>query len=378
MPTRGPAEEALESGDAPVTSTLSLVFWAFVAAILLAQIFGLAIYFRHHGIVYNILHGFPSTFVLAGKLVVIAAALRIAMYFRLRLPKPSYRENGWHVPVLIAIELAVIISVFALTTYAYSWPKVMIPALNPRIWDELLIKIDSVLCFGINPNEFLLTVFEGAPPLISRMLDRFYHSFVIVQGAITAWFVTEPQMRRRIVFGASVTTLWILGTWSYVIMPALGPVYVFEDFLPRIATVFSDTAASQVALLQNYQMVQRIIVGEPGMIAPHLGIAAMPSLHVAVQFFLFLWARFIGSRLSLLLLATTTLTLFGSIATGWHYLIDGLAGLVLAIATFGIGVLLTRLLDTLEISRQKKSLTAGKSTSTRPNISQNSPDDEAP
>lgn len=132
-------------------------------------------------------------------------------------------------------------------------------------------------------------------------------------------------------------------------MPALGPVYAFEGYLLRIAAMFPTNAATQAALLTNYDAVHRLMAGEDAMIVPHLGIAAMPSLHVAVHFFLFLWARRIGSRLSPLLLGMTMLTFIGSMATGWHYLIDGLIGLVLAAAVFGAGLLFSRFIDTLSV-----------------------------
>ena len=45
------------------------------------------------------------------------------------------------------------------------------------------------------------------------------------------------------------------------------------------------------------------MAGEPATVIPYMGIAAMPSLHVAAHFFLFLWARFVDSRLRNLLLA---------------------------------------------------------------------------
>jgi membrane-associated phospholipid phosphatase len=40
----------------------------------------------------------------------------------------------------------------------------------------------------------------------------------------------------------------------------------------------------------------------------------------------------------------STLTLIASVATGWHYLVDGLAGLVLAAVVFALAVVIYRTL----------------------------------
>lgn len=63
---------------------------------------------------------------------------------------------------------------------------------------------------------------------------------------------------------------------------------------------------------------------------PVMGVAAMPSLHVGAHFLFFLWARRYERRLALLLALATGLTLFASVLTGWHYAVDGYAGMLLA------------------------------------------------
>jgi hypothetical protein len=228
--------------------------------------------------------------------------------------------------------------------FACFWPKVMLPVVNPKLWDEALIGIDTALFLGINPNEFFLTVFEGAPHAVNWLLDHHYAWFIFSQGLATAWFLADPRPQRRIAFGSSVILLWILGTYSYLILPALGPVFVFEGFLPRVNAIFPMNAGTQVALLNNYESVRLLMAGEPAHVVPFLGIAAMPSLHVAAHFFLFLWARFVDSPLRYPLLAMSTLTLIGSVATGWHYLVDGLAGMVLAAVMFALAVAIHRTL----------------------------------
>ena len=327
-----------------MTSIGVLLFWAALAAGLLAHILGFMLFLRRQGYGVDPLNGFSSSVQFVTYMVLATVVLRCVVFRWFSADAGPGLPRGWRDRTFSGVEVAAIIVVFSLTGYACAWPKVMIPALNPRLWDEALIGIDTALCLGINPNEFLLTVFEGAPRFVTWTLDHHYALFIFSQGLASAWFLTDLRPWRLIAFGASVTLLWLVGTWSYLVLPALGPVYVFEGFLPRIAAIFPMNAGTQVALLQNYESVHRAMAGEPTAVISYMGIAAMPSLHVAAHFFLFLWARLVNSRLRNLLLAMSVLTLIGSVATGWHYLVDGLAGLVLAAGVFAVAVVILRVL----------------------------------
>ncbi len=234
------------------------------------------------------------------------------------------------------------LTVAALTVLisAYTWGKLMIPHLNPRLWDGALAALDRALCLGVNPNEVAFTIFAEGPRWTALALDRYYAAFVPTMLAGAAWFLTDTPARRR-AFLAGFATLWSTGLWLYIAVPALGPAFAFRDFLTRIPGVFPLAAAAQEALMANYMRVLDLGSGPRTLIAPTLGIAAVPSLHVALHFFLFLWALHLGSRLRTPFLVMTILTFLGSVATEWHYLVDGLAGLLLAglAATLSVAVL---------------------------------------
>ncbi len=250
-----PVATAPSDGDLsqknPVTSIASLLFWAALAAGLLAHIFGFMLFLRRQGYGVDPLNGFSSSVQFVSYMVLAAVVLRCVVFRWFPADNGPGLPTGWRDRTFSGVEVAAIIVVFSLTGFACAWPKVMIPALNPRLWDEALIGIDTALCLGINPNEFLLTVFEGAPRFVTWTLDHHYALFIFSQGLASAWFLTDPRPRLRIAFGASVTVLWLVGTWSYLVLPALGPVYVFEGFLPRIAAIFPMNAGTQVALLQE-------------------------------------------------------------------------------------------------------------------------------
>ena len=334
-----------EYHSASTTLGWRLSFWIAIATVLLIQIVGLAAFLRHQEIFYNAFYGFGMTILHIGGNVTAALGLRFILHRWFEKSTTSRSLIQGRSYAALGLETGAIILVLTLTWYAYSWPKVMVPILNPGLWDGVLARLDAALCFGVNPNEFLLTIFEGAPLAVNRIVDWYYGLFVLSQGALTAWFVTDPRANKRIAFGSAFILLWVLGAWSYVAMPALGPVYVFEDYFQRVVTIFPANAATQTALLTNYDAVCGLIAGKDALIMPHLGIAAMPSLHVAANFFFYLWSCFAGSRLRLPLFAMATLTFITSVAICWHYLIDGLAGMAFAGAAFGTGVVINRILD---------------------------------
>ena len=136
----------------------------------------------------------------------------------------------------------------------------------------------------------------------------------------------------------------MIGTWCYVAVPALGPAYFFEDLPQRLWAIFPAAAQGQAALYANYTAVKGLAGGEETLIVPHFGIAAMPSLHVGVQLFLYFWSVYAKSRLRPVFLAMALLTFVGSVATGWHYVVDGLAGALVAAVAFCLAVAAAKLL----------------------------------
>jgi hypothetical protein len=160
-------------------------------------------------------------------------------------------------------------------TYAYFWLKVSVPLVNPRLFDGKLWQLDRLLHLGLSPSIFATSLLAGTPPL--------------------GFFYASPD-----VFAA-----------THAEMPK--------------------AAAAQEALLDNYRQV---IAGREGgtlrSFNPTRGVAALPSLHVGLHWLLFLWAWGQEREQRVVWLIATGLTFLASVATGWHYALDGYAGIALA------------------------------------------------
>jgi membrane-associated phospholipid phosphatase len=152
--------------------------------------------------------------------------------------------------------------------------------------------------------------------------------------SIVPSFITSmPERRVRIAFVNSNTLLWLVGAWLYVAIPSLGPAYSFPAVWLPLAPVLTHTQFAQHLLIENYAAVRSSMRTSVKPINIFFGVAAFPSLHVGFQVLTFLWMRRL-TRWGVVFGVLTFLALIGSIVTGWHYLIDGIAGGLLAWACY--------------------------------------------
>ena len=226
--------------------------------------------------------------------------------------------------MISSVRLAVF---WTLALHVYFWIKLLVPILNPRSFDAALWNLDRTIFFGMSPNIFFLNLFS-APALI-RLMDWIYANLFFAAVVLSfPFFTTMTSERIRFAYATSGAVLWIGGSWMYLAVPSLGPAFRYPDVWGDVFRLFHESRYWQYRLLQNYFMVVDL---RHGVINPKLdimlGVAAFPSMHVAFQTFVALWVRRFSPRVSLFFFLLLTATFLGSIITGWHYLIDSLAGL---------------------------------------------------
>jgi hypothetical protein len=212
----------------------------------------------------------------------------------------------------------------AWTSYTYGCIKLLIPVGHPRLFDQELWNLDARLFFGFSPNVFFLSIFSH--PLVLKAIDWTYANIFLASLWISSiYFLSAPNRRLRIAFMSSNAALWLTGAWLYMLVPSLGPAYRFPDVWLPLSASLGRTQFLQRLLMTNYQSA---LHGGPANLL--YGVAAFPSLHVGFVTLVFLWMRRL-ERWGAVLFGTLTLLIFiGSVVTGWHYLVDSIAGLVLA------------------------------------------------
>ena len=111
------------------------------------------------------------------------------------------------------------------------------------------------------------------------------------------------------------------------------PAYRFPEIWLPLAPYLKHTQQVQRLLIANYRAVQISLRAGSEPINIFFGVAAFPSLHVGFQVLAFFWMHRLtrwGTVFALLAL----FTFIGSVVTGWHYVIDGVAGGLLAWACY--------------------------------------------
>jgi len=235
------------------------------------------------------------------------------------------------------LDLLRFLAALGLTSYVYSWLKLALPLLRPDVlYDEGLFRLETALHFGVNPGRFLQSLFPY--PAFWRVLGAYYGAFILTVIAGVGWFGATLSSRDRARFAAGFSLLWVLGSWFYLAVPSLGPCYVLKDDYQDVRAAMPAQSATMDLLFAHYGRVRAFHRHPEGTdISPYLGIAAMPSLHVAAQAFLMFFARKRSRALFLLYAVLTAITFFTAVVSGWHYAIDGYAALLLAWVAFAAG-----------------------------------------
>jgi hypothetical protein len=227
------------------------------------------------------------------------------------------------------LEFAVAMIVVNATIMVFVNLKQFIPALNERLYDSPLWRLDAWLHFGVDPA---VTATELAARYgLLPWLDRAYLLFYPAQVAVPLLFlVAKPLRPLRGRFFFAFCLLWMVGGLMYVVWPTLGPVYyrasrfVWLDEAPYAQYL-------QDLLMKDYVRFR----ADPSYYTVKLyqGVAALPSLHVGVLALFAIAARR-WRMLAIALWLLTAVTFIGSLALGWHYAIDGYAGVLLAAAVW--------------------------------------------
>ena len=216
--------------------------------------------------------------------------------------------------------------------------KTSIPELQPfGPWDALFIEADRRIHGGLHPWE-LLHPLLGLPNL-TVALDLLYYLWfpVTILGFLAVTLSIPGPDRARFLLSFAAT--WILlGIVMASAMASVGPCYVaylpgvedpYEGLMAHLAAV---DAESRLRAVEIQGMLWRAY--EEGHRSLTSGIAAMPSLHVAIPtlFAVALWKR---SRLgSLAFWGYTFLIFLGSVHLGWHYAIDGYVSIISVVAVW--------------------------------------------
>jgi hypothetical protein len=207
-------------------------------------------------------------------------------------------------------------------TMFFMWIKPEITAVSPFWADELFANIDRAI-FGIDPWRY----FAGWNLTFHAWAYSFF--WAVALSLTLVWLLARKPSRQRSCSLLAYFALWsVFGTIGQLIGSAAGPIFYRRIGLgDRFAEL--EQNIPEVTLKLSDYLWQLYSARQPGVGA---GISAMPSLHIATAVWIYLVFRGQGSRLAPVAALFAAYMLAMSVALGWHYAIDGIAGALGAFA----------------------------------------------
>jgi hypothetical protein len=280
---------------------------------------------------------------LVGSGVALLVGLDIAIRAQRRTPGgglPSraamraVRRERWTRSRAVVVGSALIS--FYVTYMAYRNLKAIVPLLRPGdLFDRQLAELDRDLFAGSDPAALLHTVLGIGIP--THILSTAYAAFIVfLPLSLAVALVFSPDLRAGLFYATALSANWLIGAGSYFLLPSLGPIYYDPG-------AFAALPHSEVTRLQDMLLDQRVAFLADPIHATPQSIAAFASLHISMSLTAALAAQMVGAgrRLKIALWIWLALTVLATIYLGWHYVLDDVGGILIAVGALGLARVLT-------------------------------------
>jgi membrane-associated phospholipid phosphatase len=207
---------------------------------------------------------------------------------------------------------------FLLMNLMYQATRLAVPALGLETWDARLAAADRwLLGFDIHMviDQQLGWVYT---PLLSEIFSLSYMLLFILLTASVVRAACMP-LEQQVAFSIGLWSAYTIGLLGYTLIPARGPYIAFA------ATYLHPVAGGFFTDFNRWL----VATGAPG-------FDTFPSLHVAVSAVLLFWDRRIAPRWFKLLLVPVVLLWLSTIYLRYHYVVDLLAGALLAVVCLSL------------------------------------------
>lgn len=222
---------------------------------------------------------------------------------------------------IVAILAAMVLA--PITASAFTATKSALPFAVPFYMDGALASFERAL-FGVDPWRITHSLLGWATPAI----DRLYLTWLpVMLVAFNIVLLSKPSAMKTRSLIAYLLMWPAVGTLGSYLFSSAGPIFynaIFKDgFADLIPTLQREGATGT---LLAYEHLWRAYSGQS--VALGGGISAMPSMHIAMAFWLALTVRASFPKIQWAGWAYFALIWVGSVHLGWHYAVDGLAGAI--------------------------------------------------
>jgi PAP2 superfamily len=274
---------------------------------------------------------------LVALLIVVDVVLRARRQEGTPLPSLAtlrrVRRERW-TPARTGAVLCALVA-FHVTYLAYRNIKSVVPLLRPGdLFDRELADLDRSLFLGHDPAALLHSLWgTGISTDVLSAAYLLFFAFIPVTLALALVF--SRDLRNGLFYVTALSITWALGAVSYVLVPALGPIYVEPEAFAALPT-------SGVAEMQAKLLGERVaFLRDPAATAQSIG--AFASLHTAIVGTAVGAAHMLGAARAVKvgLWLALALTVGATIHFGWHYVVDDIAGALISVAALALTRVLT-------------------------------------
>ncbi len=208
-----------------------------------------------------------------------------------------------------------------------------IPEINPFSWDRIFMQWDRFIGLGRTPAEILQPILDH--PIITSLLNFNYDLWFLVMFGSLLWqaFAAKGGVLRTQFLLAFAFCWFIGGNVLAAVFSSAGPcfyghLFAHDPYAAQMAYLRATSIHWPIWSVQVQDMLWQSYVAGTGTVT---GISAMPSMHVmssvAIAFLGWRTNKWLGWGLTLF----ASLIVVGAVALGWHYAVDAIAGVGLAI-----------------------------------------------
>jgi len=288
----------------------------------------------------------------------VAAFVRLAILFREGADEPLARLGQWLSGGLVAGERPgnTFHSVVTFTPLMISFAglKDQIPHIVPFSWDKTFTHWDRLLGLGALPWQRLQPVVGH--PAITTALNFNYDLWFIVMFVCLFWqaFSAKGGLLRQQFLIAFAFAWFIGGNVLAVVFSSAGPcfyghIFHHDPYAAQMAYLRATSLHWPVWSVQVQDTLWQSYVTGAGAVS---GISAMPSMHVMSSVVMALLAMRISRWLAAIVWIFAGLIVIGSVALGWHYAVDSIAGAGLALVFWHLAGAVAR--ATLKLSAPRE------------------------
>jgi len=237
----------------------------------------------------------------------------------------------------------------SLVFLAFITMKIFIPEFVPFYADTLFMEIDKFLHFGKLPSDWFAPLLDY-PRLIGG-LDFFYKLWYFVMFGLwgwAAWGASDNGWRRQFIL--SFMLCWFVGgAILATLLSSVGPCFYglfvegvnpYADYMKGLHSIH---ASEELIAVKTQDFLAELHFANNSEL--RVGISAMPSLHNTLAVLFAITGYKIHKNLGHILAIYAVLIFIGSVVLGWHYAIDGYAGLIVAVAMWKFAGLCLRYQD---------------------------------